>query len=242
MTTKRVLAGFGLAGAMTALLALSPAQGTQADKRAILKRVTAHEMHGGIGSFTPASADPRLAAAFARTGIMSSGFRFTPSGGNTLRLGKGVTVAVRARSSATPAAGVVNLAAASPAEASVAPVAYNLGASVGWKKFAISGDYAKTDLGLIQGGREGADIGISFNARKWSSRIAVAADRPAANAPAALGLKNDVSVDLGGSYRLTKNLDVTAGVRYKREFERLETFADTKRDSQAVYVGTQFKF
>ena len=239
MTSKRVLAGLGTVAAVSLALALSPAQGTRADKRAILKHVTAHEMHGGIGSFTPASADPRLAAAFARTGIMSTGFRFTPSGGAALRLGHGVTVAVRARSTISPQAGVVQIAAAAP---SLAPVGYNLGAAVGWKKFAITGDYTKTDLGLLQGGREGANVGLSYNMGKWSSRIALAADRPTATAPRALGLTDDVSVDLGGAYRLTRNLDVTAGVRYKREHDRLEQFADTKRDSQAVYVGTQFKF
>ncbi len=236
---KRVFAGVGAATAVSLALLLAPAHATQADKRAILKRVTAHEMHGGIGSFTPASADPRLAAVFARTGVMSSGFRFTPSG-NALRLGHGVTVAVRARSSIVPQTGAVHVATATVP--SLVPVAYNLGVALGWKKFALTSDYTKTDLGALQGGREGADIGLSFNARKWSSRIAVTADRPTASSSAALGLTEDMSVDLGGSYRLTRNLDVTAGVRYKREHDRLEQFVDTKRDSQAVYVGTQFKF
>ena len=46
-----------------------------------------------------------------------------------------------------------------------------------------------------------------------------------------------------GSYSLTRNLDVTAGVRYERsERERLPRLTDDRRDSQAVYVGTAFRF
>ena len=40
---------------------------------------------------------------------------------------------------------------------------------------------------------------------------------------------------------LTKNIDVTAGVRYKSD-DRIEPLTDTRRDSQAVYVGTAFRF
>src|SRR3546814_13819214 len=49
------------------------------------------------------------------------------------------------------------------------------------------------------------------------------------------------SVDVVSSYRVTRNLDVTAGVRYKAD-DRLEPLTDARRDSQAVYVGTQFRF
>ncbi len=49
------------------------------------------------------------------------------------------------------------------------------------------------------------------------------------------------SVDVVSSYRLTKNIDVTAGVRYKSD-DRVEPLTDTRRDSQAVYVGTAFRF
>ena len=51
-----------------------------------------------------------------------------------------------------------------------------------------------------------------------------------------------VSLDVGGSFRVARNVDVTAGVRYKSERDRLETVTDTRRDSQAVYVGTAFRF
>jgi hypothetical protein len=50
------------------------------------------------------------------------------------------------------------------------------------------------------------------------------------------------SVDVGGSYALTRNLDVTAGMRYRTDRERLARLADDRRDSRAVYVGTAFRF
>src|SRR5688572_27283100 len=52
------------------------------------------------GAFTPAVADPRLAAAFAGRGVVGGAFRFTPSSTGTRN--KKVQVAVRARAS-TPA-------------------------------------------------------------------------------------------------------------------------------------------
>ncbi len=51
-----------------------------------------------------------------------------------------------------------------------------------------------------------------------------------------------VSVDVGAGYNLSRRLKVTAGVRYKQENDRQAPLADDRRDSQAVYVGTRFKF
>ena len=49
-------------------------------------------------------------------------------------------------------------------------------------------------------------------------------------------------VDLGGSYRLTRNINVTAGVRVTSDRDRLKPLSESRQDNQAVYVGTQFKF
>jgi hypothetical protein len=49
-------------------------------------------------------------------------------------------------------------------------------------------------------------------------------------------------VDVGGSYALTRRLSVTGGVRYKVERDRISALSDNRIDSQAVYVGTAFKF
>lgn len=236
-----------IAGALgVALLSVSPAIGASGDK--FLARRAAENppvLRGGIGSFTPASADPRLAAAFARSGVTSSGFRFTPSAVNNKR--RAVTVAVRARAvgnnggvnAVTP--GTTSLLNVAPS-LGVAPVAYNLGVGVGWKRFALSGDVARVDHGLMPGGSESVDLGISYNASKWSTRVQLAAEKPTGNIPQSITGGETVSLDVGGSYRLTRRLDVTAGIRYKSERDRLQSPADTVRDSQAVYIGTAFRF
>lgn len=209
------------------------------------RRAAATPQRAGIGTFTPAAADPRLAAAFARSGLASTGFRFTPASSKNRPVGV-VKVAVRARTSV--AASVVSrpaaqaLAAAPVATVSIAPVAYNLGVSVGWKRFALSGDVMKSDTGAVPGSREGAALGLSYSAKKWSTRVQVEADRPVGTLPRTLQGGESIALDVGGSYALTRNLDVTAGVRYKSERDRLQQVQDNRRDSQAVYVGTAFKF
>ena len=220
-----------------AVLAVSPAIGASGGNASVTAGFGGSK--AGFSSFTPASADPRLAAAFARSNVATSGFKFTPASAAG-RPSRAVTVAVRARSTITPATVDRPLVAATALN--VAPFAYNLGVSVGWKRFAISGDIAQTDSGALQGGRRGVDVGVSYTMKKWATRVQLAADRPAGNAPRAITAGESVAVDFGGSYRLTRNLDLTAGVRYKSERDRLEPLADTRRDSQAVYIGTAFKF
>lgn len=195
----------------------------------------------GFGAFTPAAADPRVAAAFARNGLgtdnfAGGAFRFTPSGspGSSHRA---VTVAMRAK-----VAGRQETAKALQlATDQVAPSAYSLGASIGWKHFALSGDVARVDGGLLPLGRESADVGLSFSGKRWATKVDLAADRLIADQPA-FGIDQSWSVGLGGSYALTRNLDVNGGVRYKTQHEELYSLTDNRRDSQAVYLGTTFKF
>lgn len=197
----------------------------------------------GLGSFTPASADPRLAAIFARGGLETTGFRFTPS--DARRDGSHpVTVAIRARSMR----GLTVVDRTSPVAASttnLTPIAYNLGVAVGWKRFALSGDVSKVDLAGLPGGREAADLGVTYTANRFSGRVKAAADRALPGAPKLVEDVPAYSIDVGGSYSLTRRLDVTAGVRYKAERDRLieqPTSDTTRRDSQAVYIGTAFSF
>lgn len=191
-----------------------------------------------IGFFTPNAADPRQAALFDRVGgtFDDPSFRFTPSGGSSKRA---VTVAIRARTSnkAGSGASAVNGSVA----AGLAPSAYSLGASVGWKHFALSGDFARIDGGAVPESREMADIGVSYSGRKWSTRLLFGAERATGNT-AISGPDEAMSVDLGGSFSLTRNLELSGGVRYKTQRERFDLSSDQRRDSQAIYIGTAFKF
>jgi hypothetical protein len=234
----------GLSGSAIIALAfaLSPAIGASNEPRTVKPRVMLNP-HSGLGSFTPASSDARLAAVLARGGLAGSGFRFTPASTSaSIRLNRSVTVAVRAGTNLGVSGGD-RVALVSAPQSNIAPIAYNLGVAVGWKRFALSSDVAKVDLGLM-GGREMADVGVSYNARNWTTRLAVGNEHPLAGTPRALaGGTNAYSLDLGGSYRLSRNLDLTAGVRYRApERDRLAISEDDRRDSQAVYIGTAFKF
>jgi len=234
MVARRVIVGIGLAAAVAAGWAVAPAIGAEDGRGLVRARVAPPA--SGIGSFTPASADPRLAAALARAGVSGSGFRFTPSGAD--KTTRAVTVAVRARSSRGPVADRV----AVTAPVALAPIAYNLGVAVGWKRFALTGDLSKIDLAGQPGSRESADLGVSYTGKAFSGRVKAEAVRPLANQPRLVAETPSYSLDVGGAYSIARNLDLTAGVRYKTERQRLPQLTDNRRDSQSVYVGTAFRF
>ena len=93
------------------------------------------------------------------------------------------------------------------------------------------------------GGRESAILGVSYSlSNSLSTRVAVGAERSTGNPVAGLRQGDNVSLDVGGSYSLSRHIAVTGGVRYNIERDRLTALQDDRRDSQAVYVGTAFKF
>ncbi|MDQ3077935.1 MAG: hypothetical protein M3Q83_03730 [Pseudomonadota bacterium] len=192
-----------------------------------------------IASFTPASADPRLVAAFAGRTRALDDFKFTPAAA------KGrpsqIRVAVRARSVAPSSVRPVEVAAA-PAASALTPASFNLGAAVGWKRFAVAGDVAKvTSPDPAFGNRKSAVVGVSYNLKKFTGRVALGAER-AESRIAALSEPDNVSVDVGAAYNISRRIAVTGGVRYRVDQDRIAALADQRRDSQAVYVGTAFKF
>ena len=192
-----------------------------------------------VSSFTPANADPKLAAALVGKGLALADFKFTPAPA------KGrpsqVRVAIRARVAAPPNIALAEASAPTAVNA-LTPTGYNLGVAVGWRRFAVSGDVAKvkSDDPAI-GGRESAVLGVSYSlSNKLSTRVAVGAERTNNPVPA-LRHGDNVSLDAGASYSLSKRIALTGGVRYNVERDRMALQND-RRDSQAVYVGTAFKF
>ena len=227
-----------LAAVAAAGLMLTPAFATTTAK----KRAPAVSLSfDPVASFTPANADPKLAAALSGKGLSLADFKFTPAPA------KGrpsqVRVAIRAQA---PAAAPSRLTDANGATAVAAltPSTYNLGVAVGWRRFAVSGDVSKVkDADLALGGRESAVVGISYSlSNKLSTRVAVGADRATGNPAPALRRGDNVSLDAGASYSLSKRIALTGGVRYNVERDRMSALQDDRRDSQAVYVGTAFKF
>lgn len=242
MTAFRVISGMALGALVAAGLAVSPALGLPGQRGDSTSQPITLGFAGGIGSFTPAAADPRLAAALARSGLSGfSGFRFTQSDGRDGDHGN-VTVSIGARSNR--GAGNGQALAINDADVRIKPIAYDLGVSVGWKRFALSGDMAHVDLGNLPGSRETHDVALSYTGRRASARVQVGTDDPIGSAPALVQEAPSQMIDVGGSYSLTRRIDLTAGVRYKSEEgrDRLQRFDDTRHDSQSVYIGTSFRF
>ncbi len=198
--------------------------------------------------FTPASVDPGLARRVAEN-VRDRGFRFTPA--NTKPVGdRTVTVAVRVDSDRAQAISVRSAVDAVPGVreriATIEPTRYNLGIARGYKSFARPialpesvQKIAMPDLASF----EPATSTAADKPSRFQPRIALEDKEPAGRAQGTLQGQGNQSVDLGGSYRVTKNLDVTAGVRISQENDRLAPLTDsTVQDSQAVYVGTQFRF
>ena len=236
------IAAIGGASLVALSLMLSPALAAPSQK----SKKSRPSPSLSIGGFTPAVANPRLAAEFARRGFQTGTFRFTPSPASPDK-SKAVKVAVRARSS-TAASTAAAMAGRTPTETSataitaLTPTAYNLGAAIGWKRFALSGEVAKVEGGAIPGAREAAEVALSYSAKKFTGRVQVGAERSDGELQRIVPIESAYSLDVGASYSLTRNLDVTGGVRYRIQRDRLEPLADDRRDSQAVYIGTAFRF
>jgi hypothetical protein len=210
---------------------------------------------GGVGSFTPSTVDPRLAAQFAAR--MPGGthlFRFTPAGTET-RPNRAVTVAVRLADFSVRVMGAHgarqnNMMAPGAAPERIAPMVYNLGLSRGYQSFAGSAglprDIQRLDVPDLRSfGKSAGLVGTQStptDSFPLAPRIELGERERLGRAPRTLESQGEYRLDLGGSYRLTRNLDVTAGVRYSTDRDRLRPLTDRKQDSQAVYVGTQFRF
>lgn len=210
---------------------------------------------GGVGSFTPASVDPRLAAQLStRLTGGSHMFRFTPAGTET-RPDRAVTVAVRIADFSVRLPGG-HAARSAPAitpgiaPERIAPLVFNLGLSRGYQSFAaapgLPRDIQRLEVPDLR--TFGKGVGLAATAPavpesfSLSPRIELGERERVGRAPRTLESQGEYRLDLGGSYRLTRNLDVTAGVRYSTDRDRLHPLTDRKLDNQAVYVGTQFRF
>lgn len=237
--------GTAAGGSLVAIaLMLAPALATTTQQQRLrAMRTSASLSDRPLGAFTPAVSDPRLAAALARRGATANSiFRFTPTSALGDH-GRGLRLAIRARTTVPVLAGRdAGPTSASPVTA-ITPSSYSLGVSLGWRRFAVSGDVAQADNGLIAGVRESAQVGMSYRAtRHITGRVAVAAER-AEGGQRIIAEDQAYSLDVGGAYSIARNIDLTAGARYRIARDRIDQVSrDDRRDSQAVYIGTAFRF
>lgn len=231
----------------------APVAGTAAVRSLI---PSAPSLSSGYVPFTPANIDPALARRVAAT-LGLDGLRFTPAP-RAPRGERLVTMAVRVdqataraitvrRTLAEASAGKRdNALAAMPL---IEPTRYNLGSARGFQSFAAAApkavavpegirDIAMADLSTYR-----ADGGTAAGKpSRFQPRIAFEDGVQAGRAPRTLEGAGEPSVDVGGAYRVTKNLAVTAGVRVSQERNRIAPLTDGVEDDKAVYVGTQFRF
>lgn len=203
-----------------------------------------------IDSLNAESSPDNLARIVAlRSLAKGQPFPFTPAG-TPNRPDRSVTVAVRVDPEAAKAIivhGNAQLVQAmgEPARLRMAPTAFNLGVSRGYQNFAAEMVTQPIGKGLS----EAPDLrkfslqpGSVDNANsRFSTRLSIDEKRAPGRAPRTF-VGEAGEVDLSGAYRVTNNIDVTAGVRYSQDRERLLPLTDGKQDSQAVYLGTQFHF
>ncbi len=213
-----------------------------------LSAISAHDhaisLSALVGRFTPATGDPILLRRFASlSDEVRRNFRFTPALPRTEN--RAVTLVVRARP-VMPSAGI-DLGQRPAQPVAITPVSYRLGSAIGYTAFASAArtlaapPAAAVNIAALPQARRpteptarrpsrfGADMRIDSRTLPGTAERVLDADRT-------------YSLDVTGSYRLSRNIDVTAGVRLQRENDRLAPLTDQRQDSQAVYVGTQFRF
>jgi len=201
-----------------------------------------------MGTYDSSPDDPQLAGPVPVRSLAQGGhpFRFTPAGTPT-RPDRSVTVAVRVDPQTARGITVKGRAptkvVAGNTTLHIAPTAFSLGVSRGYQNFAQNlvapvqiQKIDMPDLATYQAGK-----GTGKTNSRFTPRIALD-DKPTSGRAPRTFVDSEDTVDVGGSLRVSRNLDVTAGVRYSQELERLRPVTDGKQDNQAVYVGTQFRF
>lgn len=238
------------ASAVTKLQGRHPTQTLTVDNDTTGDRLRA----GGLASFAPSLVDagkfsftaPGQGAANARLATVERAFRFTPSGKTDSRRAFSVGVTSRVVAVVPDTS-----RSAAPVEMSAAiPAAYNVDLAVGWRNFALSGGYSRSEM---LGGtlplsltprRDSVDVGVSYRGAGWKTSLQIAAE---SGAPMLLTPLTPLSptppdrrysVEFGGVYLLTPQLSLTGGVRYKTTVSP----ADPLRRDQGVYLGTAFSF
>lgn len=230
-----LFAAVGLLALPSAVLAFSSRFDSPHSKAAIVD-----------GGFQPATVDPRLARSITVRALSKDRtFRFTPAA-TPARPDGAVTVAVRidGRSFMRTSA-AVEAATNKVGGLGIAPTAYSLGAARGYHSFAHSGAPASKpafrpvempDLASFQPRQPVLD-----SPSRFAPRVEFDERQKTGRSPRTFE-QSDQTVGLGGAYRVSRNLDVTAGVRVTSDRDRLRPLTDGKQDNQAVYVGTQFRF
>ena len=203
------------------------AESRAADNRTKTTEVRASETRA-LGSFTPSVGDAVGAAVKPGTAPELKSFRFTPSG--QVSKGKGVTVGTRSRA----------LAAPDSRRGADEAAGYDMGVSVATRGLSVTGSSSKIDLGIAS--RESMSVGLGYNRKDWTARFTLGEDNERLRGPDALGTERRYSIELGGAYTLTRNLQLGAGVRYRAVPENSAEARERAEEDRAAYLGLGVSF
>ena len=204
-----------------------------------------------MGRFTPAGIDKRLAVRAESQAVTSNGFRFTPAGLN--RQGNKI-LTVAARADLADSAGAVSVRSAiAQIEGGTGNTVrlnnsnYRLTAARGWQGFKLPANAVQTEQPRISAmvgngnfrldGQKESKKPSRFNTDVSVDKVGNAAPNPRGAAAA-----GDYAFNVGGSFSISRRIDVTAGVRYSSERDRIAPTSPASPDSEAVYVGTKIRF
>jgi hypothetical protein len=209
-------------------------------------------------SFTPAGVDSKLAAKFKRQSLADNSssavknrFPFTPAG---TQQGVRHTITIAARTDSVLSSKAVSTRSmiAMMEPGLVSPVNLNksdfrLTAARGWKDFKLpdSGKLAvKAPVANISAAAGNFRLDGNEAARKSRFKTDVKLDtaRQAAPSPRGNAAAGEYKFGLESSFSLSRRIDLTAGVTYNSERDRIAPRADDRKDSEAVYVGTKVRF
>ncbi len=208
--------------------------------------------------FTPSGVDSQIAKLhqerFGNKNAIKTNtlFRFTPAGLDKI---SNRTLTVAARTNETPKA--VNIrnvltkdVPASGTLAALQTTKYSLKQDKGWKGFELT---ALPKLPVADNaGRLNRISTPSINYKlkndkddkpsRFSTSMKIAKPTDATPSPLGNAAGEDYTLNLGGSFSISKRIDLTAGVRYDRQNDIPLSSIDSREDSEAVYVGTKIRF
>ena len=189
-----------------------------------------------LGSFTPSIVDPSRSPVLTNAQTSERSFRFTPSGktGDRKALTLGVTSRVVAQADAARGSALTALAAT--------PTGYNVGLSVGYLGFSLTGGYSRLDS-VYGPSREGMDLGLSYRGNRWKASLQASGDVPTRLSLDPAAGERRYGLELGGAYALTSRLSLNGGMRYQLITPLDPTLRPTdERGDPAVFLGTAFSF
>jgi len=129
------------------------------------------------------------------------------------------------------------------ADAGSANHEYNVGVTLGYSGFGVDASMTR-QKSVFQRDLTGFDVGFSYRSNSWAARLSMGEYQEGADL---FGIENDVrtlvSVELGGSYKLTDSIGFKGGVRYYDYGDQwVVTDPVAGGNSKMIFLGGQLTF